>query len=344
MCFTKSIDTTSVFPLEPFADLAQFALFFMAHQYFESIPHFRPYRWAAPEFQVGLQPITSDSWLIFDENYADFMRTKRLHLSLQTERYYKTSTTSLPAQRELREHVVGHLLAEHADLFDASAGALTFKPDGHSWNLKDASIEPLWQLSDFVQEDFMLLEEIDGRQTITAASNAYSSSGRLVAAVGRDIRWAHEPVPNLTTLHGSRIDRILASVHENTLCARYNWQLTPVASVFYPPDPHAANRAALESVCAQLSEDPSLAPSLLYLRVERQTLRRLPVTRAVAFSIHTSSDPLASLANDPAAQSALLALLRSYSNERLKYLEMDALRSAAMAWLESQTATRELRQ
>lgn len=316
----------------------------MAHQYFESVPHFRPYRWAAPEFQVGLQPISLDRWLIIDDNYADFMRTKRSHLSLQRERFYKTLPTSLPAQRELREQVVGHLVAEHAELFDVSAGTLTFKPDGHAWNLNDASIEPLWQLSDFVQEDFMLLEEIDGRQTITAASNAYSSSGRLVAAVGRDIRWAHEPVPNLTRLHGPRIDRILASVHEDTLCARYNWQLTPVASVFFPPDPHAANHAALESACSRLSEDPSLAASLLYVRVECQTLRRLPITRAVAFSIHTYSDSLASLSNDPAAQGALLALLRNYSDDRLKYLEMDALRSAAMAWLESLAAAREVHQ
>jgi dimethylamine monooxygenase subunit A len=95
------------------------------------------------------------------------------------------------------------------------------------------------------------------------------------------VRWAHEPVPNLTTTHGSRIDRILASVDADALCARFNWQLTPVASIFFPPDPHAANKAALRSVSAQLAKDPSLAPALLHMRVERQTLRRLPETRAV---------------------------------------------------------------
>jgi hypothetical protein len=181
----------------------------------------------------------------------------------------------------------------------------------------------------------MLLQEIDGRPTIAAASNAYSSSGRLVAAVGRDVRWAHEPVPNLTALHGSRIDRILASVHEDATCARFNWQVTPLSSLFFPPDPHAANQAALRSVSAQLSKDPSLAPSLLHMRVERQTLRRLPETRAVAFSIHTYSDPLSSLINDPTALHAVLALLRDYSAARLKYTEMDAVHAAVIEWLET---------
>src|ERR1700678_445159 len=177
---------------------------------------------------------------------------------------------------------------------------------------------------------------MDGLGAITAASNAYSSSGRLVAAVGRDVRWAHEPVPNLTPLHGSRIDRILASVHEDALCARFNWQLTPLSSIFFPPDPHAANKTALRSVSAQLSKDPSLAPSLLHMRVERQTLRRLPETRAVAFSIHTYTDPLSSLIDEPAALHAVLALLRGYSAARLQYTEMDAVHAAVITWLERQ--------
>jgi dimethylamine monooxygenase subunit A len=307
----------------------------MPHQYFDSVPHFRPYRWAAPAFQIGLQPISPGDWLLVDGDYESFMCAKRAQLSLSPDRFYRTLPASLAAQRELRGAVVAHLLDEHSALFSRSNGILTCSAGGRSWDLNDESIEPLWQISDFVQEDFMLLEESHGRQTITAASNAYSSSGRLVASVGRDVRWAHEPVPSLTTVHGSRIDRILASVHEDALCARFNWQLTPLASIFFPHDPHAANNAALKSVSAQLSKDPSLAPSLLHVRVERQTLRRLPATRAVAFSIHTYSDPLSSLITDLAAAEALLALLRSYSPERLRYSEMDTVHAAVIAWLET---------
>jgi hypothetical protein len=70
------------------------------------------------------------------------------------------------------------------------------------------------------------------------------------------------------------------------------------------------------------------------MRVERQTLRRLPETRAVAFSIHTYSDPLSSLINDPAALHALRRLLGDYSAARLQYTEMDAVHAAVIAWIE----------
>jgi hypothetical protein len=71
------------------------------------------------------------------------------------------------------------------------------------------------------------------------------------------------------------------------------------------------------------------------VRVERQTLRRLPETRAVAFSIHTYSDPLYSLGTDLAACDALRTLLRSYPAERLQYSEMDTVHVAVIAWLET---------
>jgi len=310
----------------------------MAHHFFELAPHFRPYRWAGTELQIGLQPIRPQDWLLIDADYAEFMYTKRVHLTSCAARCYRTLPDSRAAQRELRDMVVRHLLDDHPGRFSLLAGTLMCDIDRQSWNLDDDCVEPLWQLSQFVQEDFLLLQEVDGHLLITAASNAYSSSGRLVAAVGRDIRWAHEPVPKLTALHGSRIDRILAAVHESAPCARFNWQLTPLSSIFFPEDPHAANRAALKSVSAQLSKDPSLAPSVLHIRVERQTLRRLPLTRAIAFSIHTYSDSLGSLSRDTASINALLALLKDYPPERLRYSEMESIQGAVITWLESRAA------
>jgi dimethylamine monooxygenase subunit A len=311
----------------------------MAHHFFDTAPHFRPYRWSGPQMQVGLQPIKAAEWLILDTDYGRFMQAKQEHLIRASARCYAALPSSLAAQSELRTMVAEHLVEQHPQMFSRSGAALGSPALGRSWDLNDSSLEPLWQLSQFVQEDFMLLQEIDGQVLITAASNAYSSSGRLVAAVGRDIRWAHEPVPKLTAMHGSRIDRILASVHEGALCARYNWQLTPLASIFFPEDPHSANMAALKSVSTQLSRDPSLTPSLLNVRVERQTLRRLPLTRAVAFSIHTYSDPLSSLSTDLASLEALLALLQSYPPERLRYNEMDSIHDGVVAWLESLLVT-----
>lgn len=299
-------------------------------------PYYRPYRWAAPQFQLGLRPFTLDRWISMETDYAVNMRDKRELLAAYTDRYYRALPSSLPAQRELRGRIVAHLLNDHAQRFIRTGNLISPVDSGCVFDLEDNGVEPLLQLSQFIEEDFMLIEEVEGHALITAASNVYSSSGRLVASVGQAIDWAHIPVPGLTRMLGRRIDRIVGSVHATTPAERFNWQLTPMASIFFPRDnPHAANAVAMHAILEPLCAAPRRAGELLWIRVERQTLSRLPDSGAVAFSLHTYSDPLSSIEADEESLRAMLALLRAYSPERLKYSEMDIILEPVIAWLES---------
>ncbi len=299
-------------------------------------PLYRPYRWATADFQLGLRPMRPEAWILVGAEHADMMQQKRERLDRHREFYYGSLPDSLPAQRELRQRVTAHLLADHPDSFERRGSWVLSRVTGQAIDLDDDSNEPLLQLSYLIEEDFMLLDQAQGSIRIIAASNAYSSSGRLVAAVGHGMEWAHERVPQLTSELGPRIERVLGSIHANAPAERFNWQVTPLATVFFPHgDPHAANAAAMHEVLAELRRDPARAGDLLWMRVERQTLRRLPDSGAVAFSLHTYSDSLSCLEQDPDSIRAILALLEGYSEERWQYSEMDIVREPLMAWLES---------
>jgi hypothetical protein len=277
-----------------------------------------------------------DQWILIDSSHAENMRQKRERLAAFPSLYYRTLPVSFAAQHELRERVTAHLAADHPQHFERAGPKIRSRGTGLECDPTDPAIEPLLQLSNLIEEDFMLIQEVDGAACITAASNAYSSSGRLVASVGRDVEWAHRPVPDLTLKLGPRINRVLDSVHAATPCERFNWQLTPMSTIFFPhDDPHAANAAAMHGICESLRENPQRAGDLLWIRVERQTLSRLPDSRAVAFSLHTYSDPLSSLRADVQSVRAMLALLRDYSAERWKYSEMDIVREPVIKWLEA---------
>lgn len=305
------------------------------------IPLYRPYRWAAADFQLGLRPMRPETWILVGAEHADMMKQKRERLDRYQDFYYGSLPDSLPAQRELRQRVTAHLLADHGDKFDRRGSIVLSRLTDRAVDLDDDSKEPLLQLSYLIEEDFMLLDRADGAIRITAASNAYSSSGRLVAAVGHGMEWAHEGVPQLTNKLGPRIERVLSSIHVNAPTERFNWQITPLATVFFPHgDPHAANAAAMHEVLGELRRDPARAGELLWMRAERQTLRRLPDSCAVAFSLHTYSDPLSCLEHDTESIRAILALLKGYSEERWHYSEMDIVREPLMAWLETAAGTR----
>ena len=300
------------------------------------VPLYRPYRWAAADFQLGLRPIRPENWILIGAGHAEMMRQKCERLDNHRRFYYRTLPNSLPAQRELRERVMAHLAADHPQSFEKSGSVVRSLITGQTLDLNDDSTEPLIQVSYLIEEDFMLLEEVGGTIQITAASNAYSSSGRLVGSVGHEMEWAHEPVPQLTRKLGGKINRVLGSIHAAAPCERFNWQITPMATVFFPhDDPHAANAAAMHEVLAELRRDPARAGEFLWMRVERQTLRRLPDSNAVAFSLHTYSDPLSSVQSDVESVRAIRALLNNYSEERWKYSEMDIVREPLMIWLEA---------
>jgi Haem-dependent oxidative N-demethylase, alpha subunit-like len=296
-------------------------------------PAYQPFRWASVDFTIGLRPVRKSEWIQFSSRHADHMREKRSRLSAQRDRYYRTLPESLPAQRELRKLVVAHLATDHADRYALTGSTLTSRHESLTWHLDDRDVEPLRQLSDVIEEDFMLLQELDGVMRITASSNAYSSSGRLVSAIGQTVHWAHIPVPTLSDKLGARIDRVLSSVHEDTPCERFNWQVTPMATLFFPHDPHRANADAMHSVRDTLCREPGRAGELLFIRVERQTLSRLPASRAVAFSLHTYSDPLSVLGADPQAARSMLNLLEGYSESRWHYSEMDIVREPLLDYL-----------
>ena len=299
-------------------------------------PLYRPYRWAAADFQLGLRPMLPETWILIGPEHADMMQQKCARLDRYPEFYYGSLPDSLPAQRELRERVTAHLLADHPQCFEKHGSRVVSRVTNRGIDLNGDAKEPLLQLSYLVEEDFMLLDQARGSIRITAASNAYSSSGRLVAAVGHGMAWAHERVPQLTAKLGSRIERVLNSIHVNAPTERFTWQVTPLATVFFPhDDPHAANAAAMHEVLGELRRDPARAGDLLWMRAERQTLRRLPDTNAVAFSLHTYSDPLSCLEHDAASIRAILALLEGYSEERWQYSEMDIVREPLIAWLEA---------
>jgi hypothetical protein len=212
-------------------------------------PAYRPYRWAGADFQLGLRRLQPESWILIGAGHAETMRQKRTRLDDNRPFYYRTLPQSLPAQRELRDRVTAHLLTGHPQCFERRGTVVASLITGQTRDLADDVTEPLLQLSYLIEEDFMLLDEFAGAPRIMAASNAYSSSGRLVASVGRDVAWAHEPVPRLTSKLGARINQVLGSIHADNPCERFNWQVTPLATVFFPhDDPHAANAAAMHAV------------------------------------------------------------------------------------------------
>lgn len=301
-------------------------------------PRYRPYLTSGAAFEIGLRPLSEDAWLDAGPDHAAFMAAKRARLAGRPPLYYRTLASSRGAQAELLRAVAANLLAHHGSAFAEEGGVLVDRTDGSRHRLDEPEREPLDVLGNLVEEDFVLFGREEGRDIVIAASNAYTSSGRIVSCVGRDMHFAHEPVPGLNEALAARIDRVIGNVQPGKPVVRFNWFVTPIASRLFPERSHAANVEAGEEAARLLDDDHRLAGRLLWLRVEQQTFRRLPETGALAFGIHTYSDPLSSISAERDSLLALQHLLAGYSEERLAYGGMLATRPAILRWIADQLA------
>lgn len=277
-----------------------------------------------------------EDWLETGPDHVAFMAAKRARLEDLPPLFYGALPSSRAAQAELLAMAAAHLAKDHGGNFSAEQGWLHDHIDGSRHEL--SSSEALQVLGQMLEEDFILIEKLDGADIISAASNAYTTSGRIVSSVGRSMRFAHEFVPGLNDQLGARIDRVLANVQTNAPVVRFNWVLTSIADRLFPEGAHDANVEASERAAEALNDDFRRAGDRLWIRAERQTFVRLPESRALAFGIHTYSHPLSSLVDDGESLAALHRLIGEYSEDRLRYSAMLAIKTPIMRWLEDKLA------
>ena len=117
----------------------------------------------------------------------------------------------------------------------------------------------------------------------------------LASKLGRTMAEVHAPVARLNATLEPEVDRFLDRLRPERPFWRLGWGIIDVADGYTPADGTGGPRPV----------DPEV--SGLFVRVERETLRRFPRTGCVLFTIRTYIAPIASVAEDPESAAALAA-------------------------------------
>jgi hypothetical protein len=182
-----------------------------------------------------------------------------------------------PAAEELLALVLAHL-----------DGVPGYAREGDAMRRPDVALVPLAGPSlavagRLVQEDLVILEKPDGgaEHRLTAAVLCFPSNWTLAQKLGMPLARIHLPVDAYDETVAKRVQRLFDSIRPEAPLMRAN--LIPYA------------HATLHSPRPEFDRHDPGAGAVNFVRVERQTLLRLPVTRAVVFSIHVYQVPLAAI-------------------------------------------------
>ena len=185
----------------------------------------------------------------------------------------------------------------------------------------ETATHPIDAAGRLVQEDLCLHVVRDGAMVLAAASVCFPAKWNVRDKIGRPLRGVHGPVPGYDDALGPPVDRVMSNLAPGRGLWRMNWSIDVDGELCQPGPQPSIDLDALD-------------PSSMWLRVERQTLRRFPVHESVLFTIRTYQQTLASLTEHPDVSADLAVAIRSLPPEMLAYKDLTDTGDITAAWLE----------
>ena len=273
---------------------------------------------------MGLMPLAPGGWIEIDAHFAHDLAAKRALLETRHADVFAALPGAAAPAAELLSLLAAHLPQYHPEIFRRTGDLLDNMVSGERWDVARSPLHPLDLCGRLVQEDFCVLQEDSGTYRLIGATLCWPSCWRLADKIGRPLAEIHAPVPGYAETLERPVDRFFAHLKPGRLTWRLNWTVVDDPAPFQPE--HIAGHVPITS---------DSAGAHLWLRVERQTLRRLPATGAVVFTIRTYITRIDAAVGDAAAAAELAALLRDTPAATLAYKQIAPFQAALLAWLDA---------
>ena len=182
--------------------------------------------------------------------------------------------------------------------------------------LESTGIDALVEAALMVADDLVVMKSV-----VVAGVVCSPSRWRLNSKLGQDMLAVHRPVAKYAEQVGGAVDTTMARLKADQPMIRSNWTIEDHCAMFQPVGPNAP-----------LVSDPSQ----LWVRMERQTLRALPLCGGSLFTIRTYQQPITEyVARGADKARTLSSLIKRLPDDVAKYKSLLHYRESLLAWLES---------
>lgn len=252
--------------------------------------------------RVGTKPLDIAKWLPSDSETAPTIAMKRDLLATRRDEVVSLFEGGEAAAQEAAE-----LVAQFAGVA-----------------LRSTGIDALVEASMLVADDLTVVEPRIGADTVermlcVAGVVCAPSRWKLASKMGQDMMGVHQPVARYSGDIGSAVDTRMAHITVDRPVWRSNWTIEDHPALFQPEAPPA----------------PLVAdPSLLWVRMERQTLRRLPNCDGIVFTIRGYQQPITDYVARGAEQAKILhSLIARLPDDVARYKSVLDYREELLPWL-----------
>lgn len=277
---------------------------------------------------MGLTPIGEKAWFELGPDLAEDLAAKKALLATRHAEVFAVWPEAEAPAAELLGVMAANLSRHEPALFVRSGDRLINTATGEDWNIARPALHPLDIAGRLVPEDLCLLQTIGGRMLLVGASLCSPARWLLAEKIGKPIAAIHEPVPGYAETLARPVDQFLASLKPDRLMSRFNWGIADDPAPFQPISPATLVAATAEN-----------AGTCLWLRVERQTFRRLPQTGAIVFTIRTYITRLDEVIGTTTRAQDLAMTIRTMPAATRSYKRIAPYADALTGWLDARSVT-----
>ena len=289
-------------------------------------PIYMPFDKGRFRLSMGIISLNLDEWLEPDEYYYRELLEKEALLANQNNEVFQSMKGSQLAQQEVLDLIIDYMNRFHSELVRIDGDKIFIDGIKRNFSRKEFTEMPLDLAGRIVQEDLCLMAPGDTGYTLEAASLCFPSRWRLIDKIGKRMVDIHSPVPDYENKLARPVDRFFDKLDINKPVWRVNWSLTDDPDLYQP--------IRKTSTDYSRSINSKNAGDLIFLRCERQTLRRLPNTGWILFSIKTYVDKVSALAVQPEALVDLAHSVKNMSADMQQYKNIAPYRKQLLEYLD----------
>lgn len=293
---------------------------------FPSPPDYAPFKAGPFRLSMGLMPLELKDWIEPDTQCAVELKEKERLLTERHDEVFAALPEADPGSAEALTLLVEHLPSRFPELYKRSGDRLDNLATGQRWEIHNTPLHPLDLAGRLVQEDLCLMQWQAQTQVyhLVGASLCFPTRWRLADKIGKPLNTIHAPIPGYAEQLATAMDKFFDRLKVERPVWRLNWSLMDDPTLFQP------------TRIGQKRTDitPENVGDALWLRIERQTLRRLPHTHDILFTIRVYVRPLAHLATQPDRAAQFATALRALPPPVRRYKNLPSFLDATLVWLD----------
>ena len=289
-------------------------------------PVYLPFSRREYKISMGLISLQLKDWIEVDEHFYDELKEKKQLLASRYAEVFSHRPGSLEAQKEVLNLLLEHMTYHYPGLLKVGQNDVTLNELQWTFKKNDFEKVPLDLCGRIVQEDLCLMAPSSNGYTLEAASLCFPARWRLIDKMGLPMSEIHGPVPDYAEKLARPVDSFFNRIDIDRPVWRVNWSLTTDPTLFQPV--RQKNSMPKKPITSKNAGEK------VYIRCERQTLRRLPDTGWILFTIKTYLDRVSKLNSYPKEAENLASLLRSAPDSLLSYKNINSFLEPLLKYLD----------